>query len=237
MQKIGCKMLSHPPQMKVSSKIISHEFPTINGWRCVGAYTILLVAGLSDPLKGRIIRRARGQRNGRVKPGICGNGSGENLQHPSWWDVRIPNKDHRVDVFFTVFVDPNLQVFSLSLSSPKHMLEEPGRDSAPMSATCLVANLKENSEKQTTAVHLRIPVLWWIMSLILRIVSNILKDLAYDGSSFQDKPYKVCKSSSIFNPMAFTRTQPLLIIQLPLLRLSSMAAVQAWRSRVPQSTN
>lgn len=47
--------------------------------------------------------------------------------------MRIPNKDHRVDVFFTVFVDPNLQVFSLSLSSPKHMLEEPGRDSAPMS--------------------------------------------------------------------------------------------------------
>lgn len=160
-----------------------------------------------------------------------------NLQHPSWWDVRIPNKDHRVDVFFTVFVDPNLQVFSLSLSSPKHMLEEPGRDSGPMSSACLVANLKENSEKQTTAVHLRIPVLWWIMSLILRIVSNILKDLAYDGSSFQDKPYKVCKSSSIFNPMAFTRTQPLLIIQLPLLGLSSMAAVQAWRSRVPQSTN
>ena len=117
------------------------------------------------------------------------------------------------------------------------MLEEPGRDSAHMSAACLVANLKENSEKQTTAVHLRIPVLWWIMSLILRIVSNILKDLAYDGSSFQDKPYKVCKSSSIFNPMAFTRTQPLLIIQLPLLGLSSMAAVQAWRSRVPQSTN
>lgn len=117
------------------------------------------------------------------------------------------------------------------------MLEEPGRDSGPMSAACLVANLKENSEKQTTAVHLRIPVLWWIMSLILRIVSNILKDLAYDGSSFQDKPYKVCKSSSIFNPMAFTRTQPLLIIQLPLLGLSSMAAVQAWRSRVPQSAN
>lgn len=107
----------------------------------------------------------------------------------------------------------------------------------PWVTTCLVANLKENSEKQTTAVHLRIPVLWWIMSLILRIVSNILKDLAYDGSSFQDKPYKVCKSSSIFNPMAFTRTQPLLIIQLPLLGLSSMAAVQAWRSRVPQSTN
>lgn len=236
MQQKGCKMLPHP-QKKGSSKIISHEFPTINGWRCVGAYTILLVAGLSDPLKGRIIRRARGQRNGRVKPGICGNGSGGifNIQVGEMWG--FPTKITGW-MFFSQFLLIQICKFLVyPLSSPKHMLEEPGRDSAPMSATCLVANLKENSEKQTTAVHLRIPVLWWIMSLILRIVSNILKDLAYDGSSFQDKPYKVCKSSSIFNPMAFTRTQPLLIIQLPLLGLSSMAAVQAWRSRVPQSTN
>ena len=115
------------PQKEGPSTIFSHFcFGNIHG-SPMPAYTILLVASLSDPLKGRIIRRARGQRNGWIKPEICAKQiwakfcskrifPNSFFKHLNWRFVRDSQKKNITscgffeDIFFS---DPNLQGFQL----------------------------------------------------------------------------------------------------------------------------